>query len=165
MQKAKKKPIHIRNLQFLKNFLKRTAILFGSWAITPIALMILVQLAEAPLRATIQDVQRGLTSVPLDLAHHPTHVVLDVWLYTVDWIKKSNRKILRICVVLWHYNRVLSLQRVFCVCQLSNRNLSGMLHYSFSNKTTMFYLSRCAWDGRRAYPILPSEDAESGCYT
>ena len=55
------------------------------------------------------------------------------------------------CVVLSYYDRTLSLQKVFCVCQLWDRNWSGKLCYSFSDKTTLFYQGWCAWDGRRAY--------------
>ena len=51
-----------------------------------------------------------MTSVTLDLAHHPTHVVLDLWLDTIDLIKTGDQEVPEICVVLWHYNRVLSLQ-------------------------------------------------------
>ena len=35
-------------------------------------------------------------------------------------------------------------------------------HYSFSEKTSMFYQSWCVWDGRRACPLLPSSDEEFG---
>ena len=40
------------------------------------------------------------TTLPLNLANHPAHVVLDLGLYTVDWIKNGNRKIHEACMVL-----------------------------------------------------------------
>ena len=49
-----------------------------------------------------------MASVPLDVAHHLTHVVLDL-----DWIEKGNQKVPEICVVMWYYDRILSLQQVF----------------------------------------------------
>ena len=51
-----------------------------------------------------------MASVTLDLAHHPTHVVLDLWLDTIDLIKTGDQEVPEICVVLWHHNRILSLR-------------------------------------------------------
>ena len=49
-----------------------------------------------------------MASVLLDLAHHRTHVVLHLWLHTINWVKKGNPKVPEICVVSWHHNRRLS---------------------------------------------------------
>ena len=51
------------------------------------------------------------------------------WQRAVDWIKSGNRKIPDICTVLWHRNGILSLQQVFRVRQLRNRNLYGKLYF------------------------------------
>ena len=32
------------------------------------------------------------------------------WLHTVNWIKSGNQKVPQVCVVLWHYDRILPLQ-------------------------------------------------------
>ena len=51
-----------------------------------------------------------MTSVLLGLAYHPTYVVLDLWLDTIDWIKKGNQEVPETCAAQWHYNNCLSLQ-------------------------------------------------------
>ena len=44
-----------------------------------------------------------MVATPLNLANHPTHVVLDLGC-TVDGIEIGNRKIQEACMVCWHYD-------------------------------------------------------------
>ena len=57
-------------------------------------------------------------SVPLNLANHPTHVVLDLGCTRSIGSKAAIKKVPETCVVLWHYDRVLPLQQVLRVCQI-----------------------------------------------
>ena len=41
----------------------------------------------------------GMVATPLNIANHPTHVVLDLGCTAVDWIKSGNRKIQEACMV------------------------------------------------------------------
>ena len=81
----------------------------------------------------------------LNLAYHPTHVVLDFGC-TVGWIEIGCGKIPEAFLVLWYNDRTLPLQQILCVRKLRNKNLFGKLHYSLSNNTTMFIHGWCAWD-------------------
>ena len=106
-----------------------------------------------------------MASVPLDLAHHPTHVVLDLGCTRSMGSRTARRRFQKYALYHGITTEFCPLQEVFCVCQLWDRSLSGKLYYSFADNTTMFYQSWCAWDGRRAHPILPSPDEEFGYYT
>ena len=73
-----------------------------------------------------------MATVPLDLANHPTHNVLNLP---------------ETCVVLWHYNIVLLLQQVLLCLQTLRWRLVGkscIIH--FPTKTSMFYQGWCAWE-------------------
>ena len=86
--------------------------------------------------------------VPSNIPNHPTHVVLDLGCTrSINWIKNGNQNVPGTCAVLWHYGRLLLLQKVFCVCQLWDRNLLGKLYYPFSDSTSVLNQSRHSWDG------------------
>ena len=40
------------------------------------------------------------------------------WLHTVNWTESCNQMVSEVCVVSWHYDRILPLHSVFCVLQL-----------------------------------------------
>ena len=73
-----------------------------------------------------------MVATPLNLASHPTHVVLD--LGSLSEIEGFNKHA-------WYYLRRNSAVAtiLFGVCQLRDRILKGMLHYPLSNYSTMFY--------------------------
>ena len=50
-----------------------------------------------------------MSSILLDLANHPTHVVLDLGCTRSVGSRAAIRKVPETCVVLWHYDRVLPL--------------------------------------------------------
>ena len=84
-----------------------------------------------------------MASIPYDLAHHPTQVVLDLGctrsIGSRTWIRRFQK------YALYH-----GITTEFSPCNKS---------FVFVNSGTEL------WDGRRAYPILPSTKEEFGYYT
>ena len=100
-EKARKVPIHNEDFQPLKTPLKMDKAIPGNQTIGIPALSKIPQLQ--PLRGTSQDILHGW---------HQFFWILPTIRRTLLWI------LAKIGVVLRHYNIILSLQQVFCVCQL-----------------------------------------------
>ena len=82
-----------------------------------------------------------MASVPLDLAHHPTHVVLDLGCTQSIGSRTDNQKVPET------YALYSGITTEFCTCKKSfvfanvwDKNLSGKLHSSLSDNTAMCYL-------------------------
>ena len=102
-KKAREMPIHRQDFQLLQPLVKMNMVLLGDQVIgIPIALTVLQR-----VRGTIQA---WMASAHLDLAHHSTHVVLDLGCSRSFGSRKTIRRFQKICVVLWYYDRILSLQ-------------------------------------------------------
>ena len=54
------------------------------------------------------------------------------------WIEISSEKISETSLVLMYNDRILPLQQILCIHNLTNRNLFGKLHNSLSNNATLF---------------------------
>ena len=116
--------IHRQDFQQLKIPLKRYMVLPGNQAIgTPIALTILQR-----VRGIYSlDGVNSLGSCPPSDARCSRS-----WLHTINWIKKGNQKVSEICVVLWHYDRILPLQSVFlCLPPLKQKLVEKVVLFIF----------------------------------
>ena len=76
----------------------------------PVLLMIpQIQPQEELLQGMERDILHECHQYPLDLANHPTHVVLDLGCTRSTGIKRGNQKVPETYFVLRHYDRVLPL--------------------------------------------------------
>ena len=80
----------------------------------------------------------------------------------VNWIESSNLKIPETCVVIWHYDRVLSLQQVLvCLPTLRWRLVGKAVSFIF-RRNLHVRQSWLAWNKWCAYLILTSTDEKFG---
>ena len=84
----------------------------------------------------MRDHNAWMAEPSLNLAYHPTHVVLGSGLHTIDWIEISNQKNSETCMVLWHTTE-------FCRCNKS---------FVFANSETETCLEICTIH----FPTTPS---------
>ena len=105
-EEAREVPFHRQDFQLLKIPLNRRQ---GHPWESDDRTIPLVQLEEAILRGFIQEQRLGwhqfLGSCPPSDAR-----CSGSWLHTINWIENCKQKVPKICVLLWSYDRILSLQ-------------------------------------------------------
>ena len=74
-----------------------------------------------------------MPSVPMNLANHPTHVVLDLGCTRSIGSRTAIKRFQETCVVIWHHDRILTLQQVSLCLPILRRKLFGKLYYSHSD--------------------------------
>ena len=99
-EKAREMPIHRRDFQLLKIPFKRDLVLFGNNLIGIPNVLMISQL----VRGTIQDIQFGWRQFPLNLHHHPMHVVLDLGFTRSIGSRMAISRFQKKALYLWDYD-------------------------------------------------------------